>query len=62
MNEPIREREALWDKFLQLWPLEQLPKMTRRFNVDPFGADLPQSNFQAHISLRYLYLWTYGRH
>lgn len=28
MNEPIDERETLWDKFLQRWPLEQLPSMT----------------------------------
>lgn len=28
MNEPLEEREALWDKFLKLWPLEQLPVMT----------------------------------
>lgn len=28
MNEPIGERESLWDKFLQRWPLEQLPNMT----------------------------------
>lgn len=28
MNEPIEQREALWDKFLQRWPLEQLPSLT----------------------------------
>lgn len=28
MHEPIEQREALWDKFLQRWPLEQLPSMT----------------------------------
>lgn len=28
MNEPIGQREALWDKFLQRWPLEQLSSMT----------------------------------
>lgn len=28
MNEPVEEREALWDKFLQRWPLESLAGMT----------------------------------
>lgn len=28
MNEPIEEREALWGKFLQRWPLESLADMT----------------------------------
>ena len=28
MHDPIEQREALWDEFLQLWPLEQLPAMT----------------------------------
>ncbi|MDD1980437.1 AAA family ATPase [Pseudomonas asiatica] len=28
MNEPIEEREALWDNFLQRWPLESLADMT----------------------------------
>lgn len=28
MLEPIDQREALWDSFLQRWPLEQLPSMT----------------------------------
>ncbi|GAB6387209.1 AAA family ATPase [Stutzerimonas marianensis] len=28
MNEPIEEREALWGKFLQRWPLESLAEMT----------------------------------
>lgn len=28
MHEPIEQREALWDSFLQRWPLEQLPSMT----------------------------------
>lgn len=28
MHEPIEQREELWDRFLQRWPLEQLPSMT----------------------------------
>lgn len=28
MHEPIEQREELWDRFLQRWPLEQLPNMT----------------------------------
>ena len=28
MNEPVAEREALWDQFLQRWPLEALRDMT----------------------------------
>lgn len=28
MNEPIEEREALWDKFLRRWPLDQLTTLT----------------------------------
>lgn len=28
MHEPIAQREALWDKFLQRWPLESLPALT----------------------------------
>lgn len=28
MNEPVAEREALWDQFLQRWPLEALAQMT----------------------------------
>lgn len=28
MNEPVAEREALWDQFLQRWPLETLREMT----------------------------------
>ncbi|GAO35626.1 hypothetical protein SCT_1017 [Sulfuricella sp. T08] len=27
MNEPIADREMLWDKFLEIWPLENLPNM-----------------------------------
>ena len=27
MNEPIPEREALWDEFLARWPLNKLPDM-----------------------------------
>jgi 5-methylcytosine-specific restriction protein B len=27
MNEPIPERDALWDEFLARWPLEELPDM-----------------------------------
>lgn len=28
MHEPIEDRQALWDRFLQHWPLERLPAMT----------------------------------
>jgi 5-methylcytosine-specific restriction protein B len=38
MNEPIEQREALWDEFLQRWPLEQLAAMTLE-TYNQAGAD-----------------------
>lgn len=38
MNEPLEEREALWDKFLKLWPLEQLSVMTLQ-SYNQAGSD-----------------------
>lgn len=38
MNEPIEEREALWDKFLRRWPLDQLTTLTLE-DYNQVGAD-----------------------
>lgn len=38
MHEPIEQREALWDDFLQRWPLEQLAVMTLE-TYNQTGAD-----------------------
>lgn len=38
MHEPIEQREALWDEFLQRWPLEHLAAMTLE-TYNQAGAD-----------------------